>query len=1333
MKKRLLSILIAACMVIFAGQCAAYAIGEIPEERAIDREDLLEKYRKLAARHYDQFRIILPLEVKATDITDFFPESIMFNDQDPDSWSDSECFTPPEYYANAFSYNEYGTSYEDDRVVMNIQNVILYHQNSFHNAFPLYIIITFPRMIPDGIEMEIDGNPAQFNDERTAAKALWNEQCEPYDPIQKEINISFIGLLPTEILSWQTNDILQWLYTSNDLFVHTGIPDQGDYLYSHTQSRSVYCAEPVLIGATENSLLYDLPFEFFMSFYSTAEMEDEVSYSIDDVLDELALDGKSDYEKIKAIHDFICVNTIYEQDQDDDTPPLIKHSAYSALINQKAVCDGYASLFYRMCLRAGLDARIITGKDDQGQNHAWNIVKIGEKWYDVDTLRDDIENGPGTTYFLTPHPQFLEDHTPDSKYTDRFFVNDHPMSEAGYLPVEAVSLDKTEAQTVTVGDKVSLTASISPENAGDKTVRWGVSDGAVALYSDADCTIPVGPDDTSTLTVYAMGVSAGKATVTATSNGDSTRSASCDVTVYEVPELTWDDIRGYNTDMNDVTQPLNLPTTLPHGASVRWDSNSPTTISPTTGEVNRVGDDIEVILTAEISLSSGLRVTKTFCVTVPGLPSLVQNIFEQASAALGWGDICGENKTQDKVWADLSLPEKLGPFLVDEENGPMIVYVTWSSSNETVVSTTNEAVDGVINGAVNWTAFGSTTDVLLHCTMRYTHTRTVHVGDPDYIVSENPEGDQTITEEYTQKIYYPLTVYARADGNVGEGCGLTWSLNDIEKILRVSGTGSMDFDVVDGNQLSIPWQTPPCNCISNIQQAEIGEGVTSVGERAFDGAENLTTVYLPSTLESIDSNAFNGCSNLAAVVYADSADKWAQVTKGDGNDSITGLTYHQITLTPGPFFTGTAKYTTVSHDTEYTLPSWNDTGFGWKDGIPFKAWLVRVGSAEPVITEREETLSITADTTVMPLREMHLDPVTLSASIWESEPASLGQITVSPAGTLYAGETVTLTAPDLPGHIFQGWYSAVDDGEGNLAPGETPLCQDLTYTFPITADTAVFAKYLSKEEQTAPTGLAATIASSSTAADGTISGVDDTMEYQKEGDTEWTAVGSGQTEISGLTSGTYSVRYAETADKKASPAATVEVGVNKTVATVSKAPEAKTLYAGSAQELVTAGEAIGGEMQYALGTETEAAEPFTTSIPMGTDAGTYYVWYKVEGDEDHLDLEPMGPLEVRIVPSFDTPDFILSPSVTSVEEEAFEGIVAAVVEIPESCSAIGDHAFRNCSKLTKIRIPGNCALGVDVFEGCELVYVFGEANSPAEAYCNDPAHGNCVFVEESLN
>ena len=95
---------------------------------------------------------------------------------------------------------------------------------------------------------------------------------------------------------------------------------------------------------------------------------------------------------------------------------------------------------------------------------------------------------------------------------------------------------------------------------------------------------------------------------------------------------------------------------------------------------------------------------------------------------------------------------------------------------------------------------------------------------------------------------------------------------------------------------------------------------------------------------------------------------------------------------------------------------------------------------------------------------------------------------------------------------------------------------------------------------------------------------------------------------------------------------------------------------------------------------------------------------------------------------FDAPDWRLPANIREVEENAFEGIGASAVDIPSGCVKIGAGAFRNCKLLQSIRIPADCSLGEDVFDGCAMVYVFGVSGSPAEAYCM--AHGNCVFVQE---
>ena len=86
----------------------------------------------------------------------------------------------------------------------------------------------------------------------------------------------------------------------------------------------------------------------------------------------------------------------------------------------------------------------------------------------------------------------------------------------------------------------------------------------------------------------------------------------------------------------------------------------------------------------------------------------------------------------------------------------------------------------------------------------------------------------------------------------------------------------------------------------------------------------------------------------------------------------------------------------------------------------------------------------------------------------------------------------------------------------------------------------------------------------------------------------------------------------------------VTVTINKTDAVPATVTSNTLTYNGQEQALVTVDNStlVGGTMQYAIGTATEATEPYTTSIPAKTNAGTYYVWYKVEGDSNHNGTEP---------------------------------------------------------------------------------------------------------------
>lgn len=79
--------------------------------------------------------------------------------------------------------------------------------------------------------------------------------------------------------------------------------------------------------------------------------------------------------------------------------------------------------------------------------------------------------------------------------------------------------------------------------------------------------------------------------------------------------------------------------------------------------------------------------------------------------------------------------------------------------------------------------------------------------------------------------------------------------------------------------------------------------------------------------------------------------------------------------------------------------------------------------------------------------------------------------------------------------------------------------------------------------------------------------------------------------------------------------ATADFTITKATPTLS-APTAKTLiYTGDALELVNAGSTTGGELQYSLN-----GTSYSTTIPKGTNAGDYTVYYKVVGGTNYEDV-----------------------------------------------------------------------------------------------------------------
>ena len=67
----------------------------------------------------------------------------------------------------------------------------------------------------------------------------------------------------------------------------------------------------------------------------------------------------------------------------------------------------------------------------------------------------------------------------------------------------------------------------------------------------------------------------------------------------------------------------------------------------------------------------------------------------------------------------------------------------------------------------------------------------------------------------------------------------------------------------------------------------IPDGVTSIGESAFEGYTGLTNVTIPDSVTSIGGRAFYGCSGLKTVLYAGTEEQWKAISIGSDNSTLT--------------------------------------------------------------------------------------------------------------------------------------------------------------------------------------------------------------------------------------------------------------------------------------------------------------------------------------------------------------------------------------------------------------------------------------------------------------
>ena len=145
-----------------------------------------------------------------------------------------------------------------------------------------------------------------------------------------------------------------------------------------------------------------------VTYIITAEERIKADKIIDSILADIIKPYMNNHEKVKAVHDYIVLNGKYDANK-------IYYSDYDLLTEGTSVCNGYALLTYNMLNKLNIPVNLVYGTA-AGEDHIWNMVKLGDYWFHLDTTWNDPSSDVGTvlySYYMLTEKEITKDHIID--------------------------------------------------------------------------------------------------------------------------------------------------------------------------------------------------------------------------------------------------------------------------------------------------------------------------------------------------------------------------------------------------------------------------------------------------------------------------------------------------------------------------------------------------------------------------------------------------------------------------------------------------------------------------------------------------------------------------------------------------------------------------------------------------------------------------------------------------------------------------------------------------------------------------------------------------------
>ena len=191
-----------------------------------------------------------------------------------------------------------------------------------------------------------------------------------------------------------------------DIFYYAGYGTNGGSLHSNGK----YVKSINYICGVYDSSIYTS--SNLTSYYNTLMNK----------LNSLQFDMSNRYNFIMSVHDYLA-DTVYYPDLNSSDYKMSAHDAYGALVEGRAVCQGYSDAVKLICDKYNIPCVCISGSSNGG-GHMWNAIQMEDgKWYFIDLTWDDQDSRTFYDFFLVGSQstnvcfggeKFCDDHVNDA-------------------------------------------------------------------------------------------------------------------------------------------------------------------------------------------------------------------------------------------------------------------------------------------------------------------------------------------------------------------------------------------------------------------------------------------------------------------------------------------------------------------------------------------------------------------------------------------------------------------------------------------------------------------------------------------------------------------------------------------------------------------------------------------------------------------------------------------------------------------------------------------------------------------------------------------------------